>query len=292
MARASQGNKSPITLQKFLKGADYPASRDELYELAENNGAEEEVLDIIGKLPDVDFESVADVQEAFGDVMEFDGDKGDKGNKGNGSNRIESLVREVEQNRSDTRPSRRRQDDEEEGRGRSESRRGNHDDHHDDEIEMHRRHYEERKRLRMESQKADDDEWDHRLKGHETRKMSDARHMVNGDDGRGRVTNPKTDKRLAETETPALRDARHMAHVKEGETDGRGRVRKFGPGELDERINREDERPRRRNNEPDPETGAMSHRRKDDNGQLRDEYQTAEERHKRMTYRQHKDRGR
>jgi hypothetical protein len=34
-------------VQKALKGADYPASRDELVELAQRNGADQEVIDAL-----------------------------------------------------------------------------------------------------------------------------------------------------------------------------------------------------------------------------------------------------
>jgi hypothetical protein len=34
-------------VQKALKGADYPASRDELVELAQRNGADEDVIDAL-----------------------------------------------------------------------------------------------------------------------------------------------------------------------------------------------------------------------------------------------------
>jgi len=35
---------NPIELQKHLKGADYPAKKDELVQLAEQNGAPDEVV--------------------------------------------------------------------------------------------------------------------------------------------------------------------------------------------------------------------------------------------------------
>jgi hypothetical protein len=61
---ATQAN--PIEVQKFLKDANYPMQRDELVTLAEGNGTTEEILDLLESLPDVDFESATDVQEAFG----------------------------------------------------------------------------------------------------------------------------------------------------------------------------------------------------------------------------------
>jgi hypothetical protein len=43
-------------VQKALKGADYPASREELIELAERNGADEEVVEALRDVDEDEFD--------------------------------------------------------------------------------------------------------------------------------------------------------------------------------------------------------------------------------------------
>lgn len=57
---------NPIQIQKFLKGVDYPASKAALIENAKNMGADENVCASLEQLPDEDFETPADVSQAFG----------------------------------------------------------------------------------------------------------------------------------------------------------------------------------------------------------------------------------
>lgn len=60
---------SPIDLQKALKGAEYPAGRDDLVSLAQDNGADEE---LVSKLRDASadrFDGPDDVQKTvFGNA--------------------------------------------------------------------------------------------------------------------------------------------------------------------------------------------------------------------------------
>jgi hypothetical protein len=51
-------------VQKALKGASYPASRDELVEQAESNGADADVLDALRGMDGDGFDSPADVMKA------------------------------------------------------------------------------------------------------------------------------------------------------------------------------------------------------------------------------------
>ncbi|MEZ3180705.1 DUF2795 domain-containing protein [Streptomyces pimonensis] len=61
-------NISPIDLQKALRGADYPASRDDLVTLARNNGADDVLVDVLVDAPAGEFDGPDDVQKAvFGD---------------------------------------------------------------------------------------------------------------------------------------------------------------------------------------------------------------------------------
>lgn len=56
---------SPIIVQKFLKGADYPADRNDLVALAEGNDAPEEVIEALGALEETTFDGPDEVVEAL-----------------------------------------------------------------------------------------------------------------------------------------------------------------------------------------------------------------------------------
>jgi hypothetical protein len=62
----AQGKPNPIQLQKHLKGVSYPASKQDLMKAAEGNGADEDISSFLELLPDQQFETPADVNEAFG----------------------------------------------------------------------------------------------------------------------------------------------------------------------------------------------------------------------------------
>lgn len=59
---------NPIQLQKFLKGMDYPARRQDLVEHAKKEGADENVCATLEKLPDEEYETPADVSKAVGSI--------------------------------------------------------------------------------------------------------------------------------------------------------------------------------------------------------------------------------
>ncbi|OUL36670.1 hypothetical protein BV372_06480 [Nostoc sp. T09] len=60
---------NPVSVQKYLKGVDYPATTEELIEYAQEQGADEEVLSILEQLPeDEEFESPTDLSEAIGEL--------------------------------------------------------------------------------------------------------------------------------------------------------------------------------------------------------------------------------
>lgn len=60
---------NPISVQKYLKGVDYPATTEELIQYAEEQGADEEVLSMLEQLPeDEEFESPTDLSEALGEL--------------------------------------------------------------------------------------------------------------------------------------------------------------------------------------------------------------------------------
>lgn len=66
--QSSQSTESaqsqPIQITKYLKGADFPASKDDLLECAESNDAPEEVVEAIQALSADSFESITDVTQA------------------------------------------------------------------------------------------------------------------------------------------------------------------------------------------------------------------------------------
>ena len=63
-----QGRPSPAAVQSALKGADYPASKDDLVQLAQRNGAPQEIMEKIRDLPGQRFDSAADVMQAIGKI--------------------------------------------------------------------------------------------------------------------------------------------------------------------------------------------------------------------------------
>jgi len=58
-------HSNPIQIQKYLKGVDYPANKFALIKNAKKMGADESVCASLEQLPDKDFQTPADVSEAF-----------------------------------------------------------------------------------------------------------------------------------------------------------------------------------------------------------------------------------
>jgi len=52
-------------LARFLKGLDFPAEQTELLEQAKINGADQGVLEVLGKMPKRAYGSMADVMDAY-----------------------------------------------------------------------------------------------------------------------------------------------------------------------------------------------------------------------------------
>jgi hypothetical protein len=57
---------NPIQLQKYLKGVDYPASKQDLIKHAEQQGADENVRSALEQLPDESYQTPADVSKGIG----------------------------------------------------------------------------------------------------------------------------------------------------------------------------------------------------------------------------------
>jgi len=59
---------NPIQVQKFLKGMEYPASKQDVVEHAKQNGADENVSSTLERLSEQEFETPADVSKAIGEI--------------------------------------------------------------------------------------------------------------------------------------------------------------------------------------------------------------------------------
>jgi Protein of unknown function (DUF2795) len=55
---------NPIDVQKTLSGAKYPCSKQDLIEHAKNNGADDEIVSSLNKLPDGEISGPDQVQKA------------------------------------------------------------------------------------------------------------------------------------------------------------------------------------------------------------------------------------
>src|SRR5579863_654926 len=62
------GGDAPANVQKYLKGVDYPAKKQELVETAKKNGAPQEVVQVIQQFPNKEFGGPQDVIKAYGDM--------------------------------------------------------------------------------------------------------------------------------------------------------------------------------------------------------------------------------
>ena len=68
MARESRQKATPAEVEKYLKGLDYPAERDELVDWATEEGAPDNVISLLERIPDREYESPADVAKGIGEV--------------------------------------------------------------------------------------------------------------------------------------------------------------------------------------------------------------------------------
>lgn len=59
---------NPIQLQKFLKGMNYPATKEELIDHAQQHDADENALSTLKQLPEDEYETPADVSKAVGEI--------------------------------------------------------------------------------------------------------------------------------------------------------------------------------------------------------------------------------
>jgi hypothetical protein len=62
-------NSSPIEIQKYLKGVDYPANKQDLIEKAKSNGAKKDLISILEDLKEDAFANPAEVSKAVGQLV-------------------------------------------------------------------------------------------------------------------------------------------------------------------------------------------------------------------------------
>ena len=58
---------NPVSVQKYLKGVEYPADRDDLLAAAEENDAPEEVVEALEALEEQSYDGPDEVAEGLGD---------------------------------------------------------------------------------------------------------------------------------------------------------------------------------------------------------------------------------
>jgi hypothetical protein len=59
---------NPIKVQKYLKGIDYPAKKEELVRQAQKNGAEKEIISVLNEIKEEEFNSPAELSKAISHV--------------------------------------------------------------------------------------------------------------------------------------------------------------------------------------------------------------------------------
>ena len=63
------GQPSPIAIQKALSGIDYPTTRERLAETARAHHADREIVELLDRLPDKNYDSPASVSKAISQVQ-------------------------------------------------------------------------------------------------------------------------------------------------------------------------------------------------------------------------------
>jgi Protein of unknown function (DUF2795) len=61
-------NVNPVQIEKFLKGIKYPATKMELISCAERNGADNQVREMLERLPEQKYEQSTDVSKAISSI--------------------------------------------------------------------------------------------------------------------------------------------------------------------------------------------------------------------------------
>ncbi len=67
MARG-MGGHSPSNIAHHLKGIHYPARRDDIISRARENGAPQEIMDVLQQIPEREYGNMADLMKGVGEV--------------------------------------------------------------------------------------------------------------------------------------------------------------------------------------------------------------------------------
>jgi hypothetical protein len=59
---------NPIEIEKSIKGIDFPADKQAIIDKAEENGAEQEEIDVLRNLPEGEYNNPTEITEALGNV--------------------------------------------------------------------------------------------------------------------------------------------------------------------------------------------------------------------------------
>lgn len=65
----AEGKVNPIQVQKFLSGIDYPVEKARVVETARNEGADENVMEVLNRLPDRTFNGPNAISEEIGKIQ-------------------------------------------------------------------------------------------------------------------------------------------------------------------------------------------------------------------------------
>ncbi|HEX8986533.1 MAG TPA: DUF2795 domain-containing protein [Rhodocyclaceae bacterium] len=57
---------NPVQVQKFLGGLDYPAGKQDILEKAKQEGADDNIMEALGQIPDQDYASPVAVSREVG----------------------------------------------------------------------------------------------------------------------------------------------------------------------------------------------------------------------------------
>ncbi|RCV86976.1 DUF2795 domain-containing protein [Vreelandella rituensis] len=66
--KAATDTASAAGIAKALKGTDFPCSKDDLIKQAKANHAEHDVVEVLNDFPSRQYETMADVQKAVGEI--------------------------------------------------------------------------------------------------------------------------------------------------------------------------------------------------------------------------------
>ena len=75
------GGHSPANVSHHLEGIDFPASKQDLIRQARDNGAGDDVLEVIEAMPQGQYASMADVMVGYGDADNEGGRERDDGGR-------------------------------------------------------------------------------------------------------------------------------------------------------------------------------------------------------------------